>query len=137
MKRYGFALLVVGALLMGGAMAAPGRAEGPKTQRAVVVFDEPVKLLGVILKGEYIFVHDDERMAKGEDYSYVYARENGQQGRLVISFHCIPVQREAVDHFTVMIGGYDPVTHLAELLEYRFAGSAEGHKVPLAQAANP
>ena len=87
MKIYRLALLVIGALLVAGVMAAPGRADGAKVQKAVVRFDEPVKLLGVILKGEYVIVHDDERMAKGEACTCVYAYENGQQGRLVVSFH--------------------------------------------------
>jgi hypothetical protein len=137
MKIYRLALLVIGGLLVAGVMAAPGRADGAKVQKAVVRFDEPVKLLGVILKGEYVIVHDDERMAQGEACTYVYAYENGQQGRLVVSFHCIPVEREAADHFTVLIGGYDPATRLPELLEYRFAGSSEGHKVPRPAAVRP
>ena len=63
--------------------------------------------------------------------------EDGKQGRLVVSFHCIPVEREAVDHFTILVGGFDPATKLPELIEFRFAGSTEGHKVPRPAAVHP
>lgn len=134
MRRLTIGLL--GLLLTVGVMAAP-RADEPKLQKAVVVFNEPVKLLGVILKGEYVIVHDEERMAKGEDCTYVYAREDGKQGRLVTSFHCIPVEREAVNHFTVMVAMTDPASNMPELIEFRFANSVEGHKVPRPAAVNP
>ncbi|MFL6216579.1 MAG: hypothetical protein ACJ74J_22035 [Blastocatellia bacterium] len=137
MRRYGFGLLLIGALLVVGAVSSSGVAGQAKMQKAVLQFNEPVKLLDVILKGEYIIVHDDERMARGEPCTYVYTRENGQQGKLVVSFHCEPVEREAADHFTVVVGGYDPATHLPEMLEYRFAGSAEGHRVPRPAAVRP
>lgn len=129
MKR--FILGMIGALLVVGvALAAPARVEKPKLEKAVVQFDEQVKLVDVILKGTYIFIHDDEKMATGEACSSVYTYENGKQGRLVTSFHCIPVAREATDHFTVILSMTNPTANLPELLEYRFAGSPEGHKVP-------
>ncbi|HJQ26072.1 MAG TPA: hypothetical protein VKA60_19290 [Blastocatellia bacterium] len=137
MKIYRLTLLAIAALLVAGVMAAPGSADGAKLQKAVVRFDEPVKLLDVILKGEYVIVHDDERMAKGEACTYVYTHENGRQGRLVVSFHCIPVECEPQDHFTVTLGAYDPATRLPELLEYRFAGDSESHRVPRPAAVRP
>ena len=137
MKRYGFALLLIGALCVIGAAASPGVGGQAKAQKAVLQFNEPIKLLDVMLKGEYIIIHDDEKMAKGEACTYVYARENGQQGKLVVSFHCTPVEREPVDHFVVVVGAPDPVTNIPELLEYRFANSKEGHLVPRSGATHP
>src|SRR5205085_5747822 len=65
MKRVAIAILFAGVLMMvSGGFAMAGRTEEPKAQKAVVVFDEPVKLLNVILKGQYLFVHDDELMAQ-------------------------------------------------------------------------
>ena len=133
MKRYGFGLLLIGALFVVGATSSAGVARQAKMQKAVLQFNEPVKLLNVILQGEYVIIHDDQKMAQGEPCTYVYTRENGQQGKLVVSFHCIPVQREATDHFTVVVG-YDPATRLPEMSEYRFAGSTEGHQVPRSAA---
>ncbi len=130
MKRLAIAILFAGALMMAGSgLAMTGRTEEAKAQKAVVVFDEPVKLLNVILKGEYLFVHDDELMAQGKACTYVYNYRDGKQGDLVVSFHCIPVAREKSDQFVVTLAMQNG-TNLYELTEYRFAGSAEGHRVP-------
>ena len=70
-------------------------------------------------------------MARGEACTYVYTYTDGRQGDLLVSFHCIPTEREKADHFTVTVA-MQPGTGLYELTEYRFAGSTEGHKVPKA-----
>ncbi|HXG91045.1 MAG TPA: hypothetical protein VNN73_01590 [Blastocatellia bacterium] len=131
MKRYIVAMMVAAALIMSS--AAFGRqvkSGGARVDRAVVQFTESVKLLDVMLKGEYLFVHDDEKMAQGLPCTYVYAHDKGKQGRLVASFHCIPVQKsDKAERFTVVVE-WNAVANLPELVEYRFAGSNEGHKVP-------
>lgn len=101
-------------------------------QKAIVEFTEPVKLLGAILKGDYMFLHDEAKMAQGEPCTWVYARgETGRFDKLVVSFHCIPVIRdEPAESFKVVISAMNPAISLPEVLEYQFAGSAEGHKVP-------
>jgi hypothetical protein len=135
MKRYMTMAMIAGALILGSSLLqASIRAGAPKQQRAVVEFNEPVKLLNVILKGEYLFVHDDEKMAQGLDCTYIYQHSGGKQGKLVVSFHCIPVERTKSDAFTVLLSGYDAATGLPEVTEYRFPGETEGHKVPLANA---
>jgi hypothetical protein len=99
-----------------------------KIQQAVVAFDEPTRLLNVTLKGQYLFVHDDERMARGEACTYVYTYTQDKQGDLVASFHCKPVPRQKAGRFSVT------VTMQAgnlELVEYQFEGSTEGHRVPV------
>jgi predicted small secreted protein len=121
MKRYTVALMIAAAVLI----SAPAlRADDARVEKAVVQFTEPVKLLDVILKGEYTFMHDKEKMAKGEPCTYVY-----QGGRLVVSFHCEHVDRVKADRFVVVVSA-PPGNGLPELLEFRFAGSTEGHKVP-------
>ena len=130
MRRYTVAVMLAAALLIGGAFAGQKK-EGPRIQKAVVQFTEPVKLLNVTLKGEYVFAHDEDKMAAGEPCSYIYTRENGQQGKLVVSFHCQPIPREPSDQFTITITP-GPNLNLPELVEYRFAGSTEGHRVPKA-----
>jgi hypothetical protein len=130
MKRFTFAILITGVLLMvGSALAMTSRVADSKLQKAVVVFDEKVKLLDVILKGQYLFVHDEERMARGESCTYVYNYSNNEQGKLVVAFNCIPVEREKTDNFTVITKRL-PNIDLYELIEYRFAGDNEGHRVP-------
>jgi hypothetical protein len=123
-------VIVAIALVMGGAALAGQLKGGARMNKAIVEFTEQVKLQDVILKGEYIFIHDDEKMAQGLDCTYVYTNDKGRPGKLVTSFHCIPVQRDnKADQFTVIVE-WNAATNLAELVEYRFAGDNEGHKVP-------
>jgi len=110
-------------------------ANSSHTEKAVVEFQTPVKLMNVILQGEYLFVHDHEKMAAGEDCTYVYKIEAGRPVKLVISFHCIPVPRKKVDTFTMRSSLLLSWPVLYELQEYQFAGSDEGHQVPSRQEA--
>jgi hypothetical protein len=133
MKRFTIAVFIISALIIAGGAFSSGKAAGAKLEKAVVQFDDPVMLLNVTLKGQYLFVHDEERMAIGEDCTYIYDYSGSKQGDLVVSFHCIPVQKESrADKFTVTVT-MRPNTNLFELVEYRFANSGEGHKVPQAK----
>jgi hypothetical protein len=128
MKRYAATVMFAGAMIM-SLLVLPGWAEKSRIEKAVVQFNEPVKLLNVMLKGEYLFVHDEEKMARGEACTYVYTHNKGKQGDLVVSFHCIPVARDKTDNFLVVVT-MQPGTNLSQIEEYRFAGSSEGHGVP-------
>jgi hypothetical protein len=130
-NRYLSALIAVGLLLAAGLFAAAAETTAPKKERAVITFTEPVKLLDVFLKGQYMFLHDDQKMAQGEPCSYVYEFRNGHAGRLVASFHCVPVERTKAEHFTVLLSRRSTAFDVPELTEYQFAGSTEGHGVPL------
>ncbi len=127
MKRNLLAGLLLAALIITiGVLAVQANTEAGTDERATVEFTDTVKLKGVFLKGEYLVVHDDEKMAKGEDCSYFYDRS----GRLVVSFHCIPVERPKTKSFRIVTvrssGGNLP----AEILEIQFPGSTEAHQVP-------
>lgn len=106
----------------------------PEIQKAVIEFTEPVKLLGALLKGSYLFLHDEGKMARGEACTWIYGRsETGKFDKLVASFHCVPVTREEpAKQFMVTVVGINSPFTVPELVEYRFAGSTEGHKVPQA-----
>lgn len=101
---------------------------GTVKERAVVTFDQPVQLLDVTLKGEYLFVHDDEAMARGESCTYVYKGVTESPEKLVTSFHCIPEARSKARHFTLR--SRQLPTGITEVREFQFAGSKEGHRVP-------
>ena len=127
MRRFSL-LLTCASLMVTGVFAMTDGAAETKIQKAVVAFDEPTRLLNVTLKGQYLFVHDDERMARGEACTYVYTYTQDKQGDLVASFHCKPVPRQKAGRFSVT------VTMQAgnlELVEYQFEGSSEGHRVPV------
>lgn len=127
MKKYIFTALIVLALGTGGVLAqGHKKVEASKIQKAKVEFTETIKLKDVMLRGEYLFVHDDEKMAKGQDCTYVY----DAAGKLVVSFHCEPVVRDKTDQFKVLV---TTKGNVLELEEYQFAGSTEGHRVPRAE----
>ena len=126
MKRLLIAASMVAALMVTiGAFAAHTKAEAKKNERATIEFTQTVKLLNVVLKGEYLVVHDEAMMAKGEDCTYIYDRS----GKLIVSFHCTPVERPKSDRFRVVTRRLDP-SGLSEVVEIQFAGSTEAHLVP-------
>jgi hypothetical protein len=125
MKRLLIATSLLAAIVITiGAFAAHTKAETNRTERATIEFTQTVKLLDVVLKGEYLVIHDEALMAKGEDCTYVYDRS----GKLVVSFHCTPAERPKSDRFRVVTRRLDP-SGLSEVVEIQFAGSTEAHQV--------
>jgi len=125
MKRLFIASSMLAALVIAiGAFAAHTKAEAKNNERATVEFTQTVKLLDVVLRGEYLVVHDDERMAKGDACTYIYDRS----GKLVVSFHCTPAERPKSDRFRVVTRRLDP-NGLSEIVEIQFAGSTKAHIV--------
>ena len=100
-----------------------------KKDRAVMKFNQPVVLMGVTLKGEYLFVHDDAAMARGEACTFVYKGDAEIQSKLVVSFHCTPAERAKVAAFTVRTVQISP--ELNEIREFQFGGMKEAHLVPV------
>jgi len=126
-------LFLLGALLLAMVLStsfavSSNTAAAGKKQKAVAQFNDPVRLMGVTLKGAYLFVHDDAAMARGEACTYVYKGEAEIASKLVVSFHCTPIQRLKIDSFVVRterIGGFNL------LREYQFSGGTEAHMAPL------
>ena len=130
MKRFVLiSLMIVGALAVGGGLwpSARGKAASHR-QSAVVEFTQTVKLQNVLLRGKYLIVHDEELMAGGAPCTYVYHGDRADPAKLVIAFHCIPVERHRADGFKVIVSNYAGA--MPEVKEYQFAGSTEGHLVP-------
>lgn len=92
-------------------------------------FNQPVKLMGLTLKGEYLFVHDDLAMARGEACTFVYKGVAEIPDKLVVSFHCTPAERDKVANFTVRTLMTSPGQY--EVREFQFGGSTESHLVPM------
>jgi len=162
MKRHLIAASMLAALMTTiGAFAAHTKAAKKSTERATIEFTQPVKLLNVVLKGKYIFVHDEAMIAKGMECTYVYDSSMASSlmqwktlrgGKLVVSFHCTPVERPKSERFRVVtrqidhsVLGPSPTTNYAgwqrlfwkkgpeaksEIVEIQFAGSTEAHQVP-------
>jgi hypothetical protein len=125
MKRFLLAGSLLFAVMMVGAFASHAKTDSKINERATVQFTETVKLMNVFLRGEYLIVHDEGRMAKGEDCTYLYDRS----GKLVVSFHCTPVERPKADHFKV-IATRLTADGVSEIKEIQFQGSTEAHLIP-------
>ena len=104
-------------------------ANAAKKERAVMTFNQPVQLMGVTLKGDYLFVHDDEAMARGEACTYVYKGAAEVAKKLVVAFHCTPVERAKATTFMVRTLVTSPGS--SEVREFQFKGSTEAHLVPV------
>jgi hypothetical protein len=120
--------VVLCTLILGSVAFTSTAAPGLQKQRAVVQFDTPVTLQGVVLQGKYLFVHDDAAMSRGESCTFVYRGEAEVASKLVVSFHCIPVQRAKVNSFTTR--SVETAPGIVELREFQFNGDTEAHGVP-------
>ena len=131
MKRLLFLVGLLCALILSSSSTSSitSAAEGTKKLRAEVRFDQPVNLMGQTLKGNYLFVHDDIAMARGDACTYVYKGNAEVRENLVISFHCKPQERNKASHFTVR--SRQTPSGLEELTEFQFSGSTESHLVPV------
>jgi hypothetical protein len=123
------ALLCAATLSSSSAPSTTSAAEAATKERAIVKFDKPVMLMGAVLKGTYLFVHDDQAMARGDACTYVYKGEAELRNKLVVSFHCKPKDRSKVDRFTVR--SIETPEGQNELTEFQFSGSTEAHLVPV------
>jgi hypothetical protein len=126
MKRFIIGIFAIAVALGCGILTTLGDTEKPPKEQAMVRFNETVKLRDVFLKGDYLFVHDDARMAKGEACLYIYTAD----GRPVVSFHCRPVKREALQSFKVTLSRRVGSFGIPEINEVQFAGIAKAHQVP-------
>jgi hypothetical protein len=128
MKTLVFVSVVFCALILGSVTSTSTAATGDQKQKAVARFDRPVTLQGVVLKGTYLFVHDDAAMNRGEACSYIYKGELAVKDKLVVSFHCTHVERAKATHF--VLRSIDTPSGIPELREFQFGGETTGHAVP-------
>jgi hypothetical protein len=128
MKRVALFVAVLCALIVGPVSWETNASNTIRKQSAVTTFDRAVVLHGVTLKGEYLFVHDDAAMQRGEACTFVYEGTAAIPRKLVVSFHCVPVQRAKAKNFITRSIETSP--GITELQEYQFSGDTEGHAVP-------
>ncbi|HEX7334615.1 MAG TPA: hypothetical protein VF290_24150 [Pyrinomonadaceae bacterium] len=129
MKSVAFFVVVLCALIVGSVSWETRASNTVSKQSAVTHFNRAVVLHGVTLKGEYLFVHDDAAMQRGAACTYVYEGNAAVPRKLVVSFHCIPVQRAKAKNF--ILRSVETAPGVIELQEFQFAGDTEGHAVPI------
>ncbi len=122
------ALVLVG--LAGAGAFASGAKAAPTKQWSIVRFANPVRVNGDLLMGDFLIVHDDAKMARGEPCTtfYRFIPGKGPQEE-VLAFHCRPTQRDTCARTTLSYT-YDPVLGIYKVTEYQFAGDSEGHGIP-------
>jgi hypothetical protein len=127
-------VLVVGTLVP--ATFVMSRDRTPGQQSAIVRFEHPTLVGRQILIGNYVIVHDEGKMTRGEPCTALYLV--GTPMRLldeVVSFRCIPHERKIVPSFVTTVSS-NPELGIDMLTEYQFAGDSEGHGVPIAALAS-
>jgi hypothetical protein len=128
--------LLIGAMLVFGVMTVGTVAVGdigathPSQQWIIASLLQPTVIAGVVAQGTVVIVHDDAKMSKGEPCTSVY-RWEGRHGRReeIVSFMCEPVQRDAVQKFT-MTCARPNLDGINVMLEYQFPNDTEAHRVP-------
>jgi hypothetical protein len=99
----------------------------PVRQAAEVWFKRPVLVGPTILLGRYVIEHDNERMARGEPCTHIYAYSDRRTP--VASFHCAHLERaRAATNIVVLQGTAD--ASFKRLSEFQFAGETASHGYP-------
>ena len=125
--------LVVGLAAISLVAAVAGKAKVGATE----TFAKPTLIAGGVATGTVVFEHDDDRMAKGEPCTTVFAVDPATQerGRVIVEFMCTPRERPVASKFEAIcarasIDGSDL------LVEYQFAGDREAHGVPVSSLSS-
>jgi hypothetical protein len=99
----------------------------PVRQTAEVWFQRPVIVGRSMLLGRYVIEHDNERMARGEACTHIYAYDD--RTKPVAAFHCTHLERERADHNVVVLYTTSD-GRLQRFVEFQFAGETAAHGYP-------
>ena len=98
----------------------------PVRQIAEVWFKRPTMIGRSIVQGRYVIEHDNDRMARGEPCTHVYAFDNRETP--VATFHCTHLERDATGKNRVVLITLPDGMH--KLTEFQFAGETAAHGYP-------
>lgn len=128
MKSLFLFLLLLTVVMFTSTSSADSNKMTIRKQKGTMTFNQPVILQGVTLKGEYLFVHDEGTMMSGEACTRVYKGNAEIEKNLVVTFHCVPIERGFVAHFVVRT--YEVSPGVTEVRDFQFKGDTEAHGVP-------
>lgn len=97
-------------------------------QKTEVWFQRPVRVGKVILQGRYVIEHDNDRMARGEPCTYIYAFND--RTKPVVTFHCTHLERGPVSANTVVLYPIGDGA-MQGMAEFQFTGETAAHGVPI------
>jgi hypothetical protein len=129
MKTLVFFSVVFCALIFGSVSWKSAAAGDVQKRRAVAEFPNPITVQGIVLKGKYLFVHDDAAMKRGEACTYIYKGVAEDRDNLVTSFHCTHVERSKANNF--IWRSRETARGTEELFEFQFKGETAAHAVPV------
>ncbi len=122
--------LLVGSLTA-GTLATSGDGVAPICQWAIVNFTQVTRVGPDLVSGPCLIVHDDMKMERGEPCTTIYRWDVTRgRGEALASFRCHPALRPVVDQLTLTVRRASELGPGYRLVEYQFAGEAEGHGVP-------
>jgi hypothetical protein len=98
----------------------------PARQATVVWFNAPVRMGDKMLQGRYVIEHDNDRMARGEPCTHIYAFND--QKTPVVAFHCTHLDRPASKDGAVVL--YSTGDGYKKFVEFQFAGETGAHGFP-------
>jgi hypothetical protein len=98
----------------------------PARQAVYVWFQRPVWVGRHILQGRYVIEHDNDRMARGEPCTHIYAYDDRRLP--VVAFNCIHLERDHAKAHQVVLGSKGD--GMQQFLEFQFAGETAAHGLP-------
>ena len=129
MTGVGLAILAV----LGAVWALTRQPETPAQTRARFTLElpsdakvSPTVVGRSILQGRYVIEHDNDRMARGEPCTHVYAFADQQNP--VATFHCTHLERDRADQNQVVLATMPDGRK--KLTEFQFAGEHAAHGYP-------
>lgn len=99
----------------------------PARQTTEVWLQRPTLVGRSILQGRYVIEHDNDRMARGEPCTHIYAFSN--RNNPVVTFHCTHLERDASSRNVVVLASTADAG-MQKLMEFQFAGEAFAHGYP-------
>jgi hypothetical protein len=99
----------------------------PVRQLAEVWFTRPTLVGRAIMQGRYVIEHDNDRMARGEPCTHIYAFND--RVNPVATFHCTHLERPRADQNLVVLATA-PDGLMKVLTEFQFAGETASHGYP-------
>lgn len=106
----------------------PQLTPAPPVRQVVEVWLTRPTLIGrAIVQGRYVIEHDNDRMARGEPCTHIYAYADRQNP--IATFHCTHLERERAGNNLVMLID-DAASGMKRLTEFQFAGETASHGYP-------
>jgi hypothetical protein len=122
--------IIVGSLaLVALGIAASRGAADPALKWAIVNLKDTTVIAGAFVSGPVVFVHDDEKMARGGPCTSVHEFDQKTGiGMEIVAFHCKPRWTKAPERFTQSTATRPDGPRV--MTEYQFAGDEEAHGIP-------